>query len=172
MIVFEDLDELARGLAENGISRRQAIKWAGYSVLGAALSSIGFAESAEALTRRQRRRCRRKGGALLEKGNCHCAIKCDAPDLNNFTCQNNRNCACFQTTVGRGFCASLNVSCLELPSCSRDSQCPSGWKCVFTCCPGTSSVLCLPPCGVKASSAQQTAASSSAMTPNGRPSGG
>jgi hypothetical protein len=42
VIVFEDLDELAKGLAENDLSRRQAIKWAGYSVLGAALSSNGL----------------------------------------------------------------------------------------------------------------------------------
>jgi hypothetical protein len=143
--VFEDLDELAMGLAENDISRRQAIKWASYSVLGAALSSMGFVESAEALTRRQRRRCRRKGGAILEKGNCHCAIKCDAPDLNNFTCQNDPDCACFQTTGGRGFCARL-ASCNTLQKCSSSSECPSGFKCAPTCCPGNP-ILCLPPCG-------------------------
>jgi hypothetical protein len=50
--VFEDHDELARGPAENEISRRQAIRWAGYGALGAALSSMGFADTAEALTRR------------------------------------------------------------------------------------------------------------------------
>ena len=60
--MFEELDELARGLAENVISRRQAIKWAGYSVLGATLSSMGFADTAEALTRKFKRRCRNKGG--------------------------------------------------------------------------------------------------------------
>jgi hypothetical protein len=68
VIVFEDLDELATGLAEDDVSRRQAIKWAGYSVLGAALSSMGFADAAEALTRRQRRRCRRKGGDAPGEG--------------------------------------------------------------------------------------------------------
>src|SRR5919199_1160545 len=76
LIVFEELDELARGLAENEVSRRQAIKWAGYSVLGATLSSMGFAERAEALTRNARRRCRKHGGTPLEKGNCHCAGSC------------------------------------------------------------------------------------------------
>jgi hypothetical protein len=49
--LFEDLDELARGLAENDISRRRAIKWAGYSVLAATLSSLGFAECAYVLRR-------------------------------------------------------------------------------------------------------------------------
>ncbi len=47
--MFEDLDELASALAEDDISRHQAIRWAGYSVAGAALSSLGLAESAEAL---------------------------------------------------------------------------------------------------------------------------
>jgi hypothetical protein len=47
--MFEELDELARELAENDISRRQAIKWAGYSVAGATLSSLGFADTTEAL---------------------------------------------------------------------------------------------------------------------------
>ena len=40
--MFEDLDELARGLAENDISRRQAIKWAGYSVLAGPLCLRGL----------------------------------------------------------------------------------------------------------------------------------
>jgi hypothetical protein len=46
--MFDDLDELAKEMAENEVSRRQAVKRAGFSVLGAALSSIGFAESTEA----------------------------------------------------------------------------------------------------------------------------
>jgi hypothetical protein len=48
--VFEDPDELARGLAENEISRGRAIRRVGYGVVGAALSSMGFAGRAEALT--------------------------------------------------------------------------------------------------------------------------
>jgi hypothetical protein len=90
--VFEELDELARGLAENDISRRQAIKWAGYSVLGATLSSMGFADTVEALTRKARRRCRRKGGTPLERGECHCGIRCDTNAENSdFICGNTPN---------------------------------------------------------------------------------
>src|SRR5215213_3017682 len=92
VIVFEDLDELAKGMAENSVSRGQAIRWAGYGVLGAALSSMGFADTAEALTRRQRRRCRRKGGTPLEQGDCHCGLNCDAPDPTRFRCQGNPDC--------------------------------------------------------------------------------
>ena len=141
--MFEDLDELARGLAENDISRRQAIRWAGYAVAGATLSSMGFAETAEALTRRQRRRCRRKGGTPLEKGNCHCAFNCGA-DPGQFACQN-ADCVCLKTAEGKGFCADNQAFCPP-QTCSSSSQCLPGSKCVVSgCCP--SSPVCLPPCG-------------------------
>jgi hypothetical protein len=131
--VFEDLDELARGLAENDISRRQAMKWAGYSVAGAALSSMGFAETAEALTRRQRRRCHRKGGVPLEKGTCHCAgANCDT-DFDFFTC--GANCSCELTVEQRGFCAvNGNVG----TGCSSSEECTGNNKCVvLRGCPGS-----------------------------------
>ncbi len=130
--MFEELDELARGLAENDISRRQAIKWAGYSVLGATLSSMGFAETAEALTRRQRRRCRKHGGVPLEKGQCHCGASCAGGAF--FNCLNNPDCFCFATTEGTGFCANNAASSCAV-SCTSSNQCPSGQKCVVrTCC--------------------------------------
>jgi hypothetical protein len=136
-------DELARGLAENSISRRQAIRWAGYSVAGAALSSLGFAETAEALTRRQRRRCRRKGGTPLEKGSCHCAFNCGDP-ASQFVCGSNPNCLCMQTTEGTGFCASAFGACDAIGTCSSSSQCPRGTKCVIDVCCGTP--VCFPVC--------------------------
>jgi hypothetical protein len=148
-------DELARALAENSISRRQALKWAGYGVLGAALSSIGFAATAEALTRRQRRGCRRKGGTPLERGNCHCAFNCFSSDPERFHCQDDPNCYCGETREHRGFCANLNLVCFSLPTCSSSSQCPSGYKCmVDTCC---GEPTCFPACGL-------TAAGSSAVS--------
>jgi hypothetical protein len=153
--VFEELDELARGLAENEVSRRQALKWAGYAVAGATLSSMGFADTAEALTRRARRRCRRKGGTPLEKGNCHCAWEADTcsptiePNPNRFTCQNDNSCTCYKTTEGRGFCGQL--SGCPPGTCSSSSDCPPGWKCaVNTCCSATPSSVCIPPCGLEA----------------------
>jgi hypothetical protein len=168
VVVFEDLDELARGLAENHVSRRRAIKWAGYSVLGAALSSMGFAESAEALTRRQRRRCREKGGIPLEEGTCHCAAKCTS-DFSRFHCSGNKNCTCLRTVSGKGFCAkgtlftdtgcptqtkcSSGKKCVVIPGCAGGGQsctranattvCPSGFGCVNGSCQVTS---CVSPC--------------------------
>ena len=162
--MFEDLDELARGLAENDISRRQAIKWAGYSVAGAALSSLGFAETAEALTRRQRRRCRRRGGTPLEEGNCNCAFNCGAPDSDR-PCQNDPNCLCLQTTEGRGFCTE-NTACGT--TCSRSRDCPPGWKCVVSCCGPN----CAPPCGTEEMmSTQQDGTSGARQTTPAGPSG-
>ena len=172
--MFEDLDELARGLAENDISRRQAIRWAGYSVRGASLSSMGFAQSAEALTRKARRRCRRKGGTPLEKGNCHCAweaVTCPPatiePDPNLFTCQNDPTCFCYKTTEGRGFCGQESA-CLP-GTCSSSSECPPGWKCaVNTCCTTTPSSGCVPPCGTEEFRAGQDGTSGArGMTPAG-----
>ena len=127
VIVFEDLDQLARGLAENDVSRRQAIKWPGYSVLGAALSSVGFAESAKALSLRARNRCRGEGGIPLEEGNCHCAA----------------TCVCFQTTEGTGFCAGPGSGgCGDFQACTQSSQYPAGTKCVVNTYCGTS--ICVP----------------------------
>jgi hypothetical protein len=139
--MFEDLDELARGLATGSISRRKAIMWASYGVLGAALSSMGFAEPAEALTRRFRRRCRRKGGTPVEKGNCHCALNCGV-DPSDFICHSNLDCICYQTTDGRAICALDPSQC---NNCTTSADCPTGQKCVVkSCCPNQG--ICAAPC--------------------------
>ena len=138
--MFEDLDELARGLAENDISRRQALKWAGYSVLGASLSSMGFAESAEALSRRKRRRCRRRGGVPVDKGECHCALKCGGFSQ---SCNGTSDCDCAKTTENEGFCfLSPQANCND--TCSSSDQCPQGKRCVVNTCCGHP--ICAPPC--------------------------
>jgi hypothetical protein len=119
-------DELARGLADNSISRGQAIKWAGYGVLGVALSSMGFAESAEALTRRFRRRCRAKGGVPLEKGTCHCAApNCDT-DFAQFVCGGRSDCTCELTVERRGFCTldgNVGTGCSSSEECAGQNRC-------------------------------------------------
>ena len=138
-------DELARGLGEGAISRRQALKWAGYGVLGAALSGTGFADTAEALTRRQRRRCRRKGGAPLESGECKCAGNCEA-GLARFVCPDtDGTCACQETVEGRGVCASFGSLCGTLEVCSSSSECRQGFKCIINTCCGRAP-RCFPVC--------------------------
>ncbi len=106
-------DELARGLASGNISRGQAIRWAGYSVLGAALSSVGFADTAEALTRRQRRRCRRRGHII-------CGGQCVKPTTNyncggcNIFCDLGQSC--------------VNGACVDdVPACTASCCCSCTW---------------------------------------------
>jgi hypothetical protein len=171
-------DELARGLAENSISRRQAIRWAGYSVAGAALSSLGFAESAEALTRRQRRRCRRSGGIVCgetrsEEYCCREGTTCAGGDTCTevncrrgatqcpfrFGCQNSDTCLCATTLEGRNTCVQSALVCSD-PSfhCTSSQDCPTGWVCTTSCCGKPTQGVCTPPCGTfptgAASSAQ------------------
>jgi hypothetical protein len=136
-------DDLARGLAKNDISRRQAVKWAGYSVLGAALSSVGFADTAEALTRRQRRRCRRRGGrpcggqcvhTATDPNNCGgCNIFCDlAQSCVNGTCVDDvpactASCCCSCTWMDNaGTEISQCHSAFTGPSC--DDYCRTSEK--------------------------------------------
>ena len=130
--MFEELDDLARGLAENEISRGQALRWAGYSLVGAALSSIGFADRAKALTRRQRRRCLERGGMvcgerpLANKYCCRsgktcaggntCGKGCRNPGNCEISstfprCRNTPGCFCTGTVEGGTFCAQAAFRC-------------------------------------------------------------
>src|SRR5919202_3649983 len=105
-------DDLARGLAQGDISRRQALKWLGLSIAGVGLASLGFSDTAEALTARQRRKCAAKGGMILKKGTCHCAWYCvgrpytqcmGSPDKANFICRTEpTTCYCAMTVDGEG----------------------------------------------------------------------
>jgi hypothetical protein len=189
--VFEDLDELARGLAENEVSRSQAMKWAGYSVLGAALSSIGFADTAEALTRRQKRRCLRRGGMVCGErpranqyccqegttcagGNTCAESNCTGGSVCQnfpFGCQNSTTCFCTQTVEGvTGTCVQGGLRCPTLPTCTNSQQCPEGWVCAQTCGCAPQPAVCNPPCGTFPSglAGPQAASSADSGRLNGR----
>ena len=142
--MFEDIDELARGLAQNQISRRQALRWAGAGALATALCTVGFSGTAEALTLSQRRMCRSNGGTPVERGECNCAFNC-GPLEATFDCDNNPICSCAQTIEGRGFCADFSGRCPE-ETCSSSSECPSGWKCIVTTCCPVGHNVCAPSC--------------------------
>ena len=158
-------DDLARGLDEGTISRRRALKLFGAAALGAVL----IPEQAEALTRKARRICRRKGGIPLEKGNCHCAITCPFPG-DQFSCHSNSRCICLQTVTGTGFCTdrggvpsgcsssdecpvNLNQVCVVNPGCdasggsctpaTASTDCPANYGCVNGTCQVTA---CASPC--------------------------
>ena len=92
-------DDLAKGLSDGHVSRRRALKLVGAALLATTVPSL-FPKPAYASARK---RCRRKGGSYLSKGNCHCAWKCGA-DAQQFTCGGNPNCTCFKDASGRGVC--------------------------------------------------------------------
>lgn len=66
----DQLDGLARGVADGSISRGRAIKLAGAALVGGALTLFAGQEEADAVTARRRRRCRRRfdGNGVLCSG--------------------------------------------------------------------------------------------------------
>jgi hypothetical protein len=183
-VEFEDFDELARGLAQNEISRRQALRWAGMGALATALSTVGFSGTAEALTRRQRRRCVERGGIVCGEtrreeyccrsgttcaGGGTCGEGCRRPGscaTGEFPdCQRNPDCFCTETEEGGSFCAQSSIPCALATSCTTSQDCPTGWVCARTCCGEEFGPLCNPPCGTG------TAAAGASSAHNGRMNG-
>ena len=133
-------DEVARELAEGTISRRQALKWLGAGALAFAALPVA-SRPAEALTRRFRRRCRRRGGIPLERGNCRCAFQCGA-ERELFRC--GTGCLCLLTAEGRGFCGSREGGICDNPECDESSDCAGDRRCVTNACCGHG--VCVRPC--------------------------
>jgi hypothetical protein len=121
-------DTLARALTRIR-SRRSLARVLGGSVLAGTLGAALLPRQAEADAKK---RCRRKGGALLSHGNCRCAYKC--PSTENFPCLGDESCMCGETTEGKGFCSGQLITG---STCLSSSQCESGTKCVFLNCTGT-----------------------------------
>lgn len=161
-------DDLAKGLDDGTISRRRALQLAGGALLAAVVPAL-FPREAEAINR-AKRRCRRRGGVYLSRGNCRCAITCPFAG-DKFTCHSNPNCVCFKSLTGSGFCAdnlnalpsgcSSNAECTEVErpecvvnpgctgsggSCTSDAQCQATNQ-FFACINGTCQfTACAPPC--------------------------
>ncbi len=126
-------DELAKGLDDGTLSRRRALKLAGGALL-AAVVPTAFSREAEAANR-AKRRCRRRGGVYVSRGDCRCAITCP-PNYDEFTCHSNPDCSCIKTVTGRGFCAHITAQ--HLAGCSTSANCPAGEECVvIPGCPGS-----------------------------------
>jgi hypothetical protein len=143
--VSSHLDDLAKALYEGTISRSQALKWLGAGAVAFAIGPL-FPEQAEALTREQRRRCRRRGGVPLERGNCNCGETCQS--RRSPPCQGNSNCTCYRTTEGRGFCGRI---ALNPPIfCTSSAQCSPNQRCVVSQLDpvggGCRRRICLPAC--------------------------
>ena len=146
MIGEQFFDDLAKGLNDGSVSRRRALKLFGAAALSAALMPV-MPKQAEALGRRYRRRCRRKGaipesdipgGIPLERGDCHCGWQC-GPDRDLFKCHGNPDCVCYEDANGRGFCGTGTGNGF----CTLNSDCEPDRKCVLHTCAGG---LCIQPC--------------------------
>ena len=116
-------DSLVRTLSAS-VSRKRALKIISGVVALAAPSLLpGSAEAG----RRAMRRCRRKGGVYLSRGECRCAVKCGSTD--RFTCRGEASCFCGETIEGPGAC--LATEPLRPGACTASSECPTDAKCVL-----------------------------------------
>jgi hypothetical protein len=92
--------------------------------------------------------CSKAGPGGEPKAVPSCDSLCGAPSCGT---KNGKGCFCFPgAAVGHtsGCCVcNGNISCSNSPACSRNSDCPSGWKCTFNCCQTFPNSSCVPPCG-------------------------
>jgi hypothetical protein len=151
-----EFDGLARALS-SGLSRRQTL-----TVLAAALSGSGLLaalpDETTALTRKQRRRCKRSGGTVCSAGTkasqccatkngadgtgtcVHGACSCDATQTyaedNGCPVSADGRCGCHPYVGGsfpEGACTDRNSACdLDRP-CDTNADCPSGSICLAGC---------------------------------------
>jgi hypothetical protein len=135
-------DDLARGLATGTVSRGQALKMVGAAVLSAALMPL-FPDTAQALTRRQRRRCSRQGGTVcgeVQRSQVCCAAgrPCCGTARSPVCCPSGRQCvdgSCrcpTGETECSGSCVNLDTDENNCRTCGN--ACPEGATCVDGSC--------------------------------------
>lgn len=163
---MHSFDVLARSLASDNLSRRQALKLVGGALLGSMLGLLG-SETAYAThfgCRHVGNRCRRGSqccSGRCRKGRCraHNTGNCPAqqdpcPSTTSCTPEGGSTaCTCFQTTGGARFCGGSFVcfACTEDTFCEQ--QLGRGAACVVNCpgsfCRGqgqSSAAHCMGPC--------------------------
>jgi hypothetical protein len=164
------LDDLARGLDDGTVSRRQALKWLGAGAVAFAIGPL-FPEQAQALTKKQRRGCRRRGGLVcgdppLRNQYCcprgttcsgapagcatsNCTFRGSCEDGFLFGCQDNNSCFCTRTVEGGIFCTQRSTVCVDAgTTCTNSTDCQAGWACARICCNPPLPPVCNPPCGI------------------------
>jgi hypothetical protein len=115
-------DDLAKGLGDGTVSRGRAIKLVGAAFLATMVPSL-VPREALAITKKK---CHKKGGAYLAKGDCHCAATCNTPATVELHCHSNTSCFCAETVNSTGFCGLLGT----FSGCSTSTDCPTGQTCV------------------------------------------
>jgi hypothetical protein len=120
------IDALARAVTRDRVSRKRALQIFG-GVIAVAVPSL--VPQSAAASARARKRCRNKGGKYLPPGQCRCAYRCDANEV-QFPCQKdqtNPNCRCLEAVDGTGFCGFGIPSQKE---CVSNAECGVGLTCV------------------------------------------
>jgi hypothetical protein len=115
-------DTLTKLLFTGSGSRRRVL-----TVLVPSALAAGLFDRTEALTRKERRQCREKGGVPAKKGNCHCARTCDNITTTDFPCSENTECFCTKTPSGKGLCVTRTGGSGNI--CSSKIKCPDGEGC-------------------------------------------
>jgi len=155
-------DALTRRLATD-VSRRGVMKILGAGIVGGVLGVLGRGSAwahEDPKPEKGNDTCAHICAALFppgpERGACiSAAAKGEGPcfnlcDATGGACGDvpfcGEGCACQPTAEGPGFCNNIS-SCADLVACEATSDCPPGWACSATCCPG---LVCIPPCGTVA----------------------
>ena len=148
------LDELAKGLANGTISRRQALRWMGGALVGGVLASIpGVALAQQGGNSYCAHYCTQAFPPGQERGQCisdaaHGTGAC-------FACGQEDPCA-GQTACGENDCSTVPlvgagqcfchqpIFCDFAQPCQGQEDCGAGFMCANSCC---GEPLCLPECG-------------------------
>jgi hypothetical protein len=117
---FDDLIERLSGVR----LRRRAL-----ALTAAALAAAAPLPKrpAAAKPNRKKQRCKKRKGAFLAKGECHCTVSCTTPALTEFHCHGDANCFCSETLAGKGACMLLG----RFSGCESSADCPAGQTCIM-----------------------------------------
>lgn len=129
--VEHTLDDLARGVATGTISRRHVLRFAGAALTTAVLTPL-VPDRAEALTRRQRRRCRRRGGTVCQTPSGQRCIFTQSDPNNCGECGNVCDTGgdlCMTATCVSGQCAATPINCDDGDACTINS-CDRNMGCI------------------------------------------
>ena len=158
-------DELAKGLANGTISRRQALRWMGGALVGGVLTSIPGVALAqqggnsacdkfchENFSGRAAGKCTSAGAHGT--GPCYECTPGIGPGPNFIGCDplggicdslarcNSPNCFCYETREGCGLCHNGATQICDLYQSCFDQPCPTGLFCAVNTCCGE---ICIPP---------------------------
>jgi hypothetical protein len=128
-------------IEETTLSRRKLLKRAGIGAAAAAWTVPFLSSTASAGVDIESLRQRCTDGGL--------APTC--PSCGSVTCgtKNGTTCFCFvgvKGGIGSGCCECVgNFFCSGARACTSNADCPRGFKCTKTCCPG--GTFCAPACG-------------------------